>query len=310
MFIHRFVRMIPKNGLKKALGFFNRGQYKKACKEFEACISADGDSFGSQDQEMVRMYMIEAYIEYSKILSSEGDYDDAAKQLERAIAIQPAYADVQYSLGCLYQKLGRREDSIFRFEAALGINPKYFRARVMLAKTFLDSGQVDQAVEELKTCLSSAPSFYIDQVKKLIANVENGSSIDEKDNIFHDLLAERPSSAQVCKQIALEAIQNGDHEYAMSELKKSISMNPNYPDLHNLLGIAYANMGLVDDALLEFETALKIHPEYLKALLNMALTLYEKSSHDEAMVYLERVLKIDSENELARNLLKELQPVS
>jgi Tfp pilus assembly protein PilF len=302
--------MIPKSGLKKALGFFNRGQYRKACSEFEACMSQDGGAFGGQDQEMVRMYMIESYIEYSKILSSEGNFEEAAKQLERAIAIQPGYADVQYSLGCLYQKLGRREDARARFDAALNINPKYFRARVMLAKSLLDDGDSDLAIEELNTCLSSAPSFYIDQVKELINIIEKSGSVDERDKLFHSLLAERPSSAQVCKQIALEAIQNGDHEFAMSELKKSISMNPNYPDLHNLLGIAYANMGLVDDALLEFETALKIHPDYLKALLNMALTLYEKGSHEEAMVYLERVLKNDPENELAQNLLKELQPVT
>lgn len=310
MFIHRFVRMIPKSGLKKALGFFNRGQYKKACSEFEACMSEEGGAFGGQDQEMVRMYMIESYIEYSKILSSEGNFKEAANQLERAIAIQPGYADVQYSLGCLYQKLGRQEESQARFKAALDINPKYFRARVMLAKSYLENGQRDGTLDELKTCLSTAPSFYVDQVKELISIVEAGDSVEEREKLFHSLLAERPSSAQVCKQIALEAIQNGDHEYAMAELKKSISMNPNYPDLHNLLGIAYANMGLIDDALLEFETALKIHPEYLKALLNMALTLYEKSSHDEAMVFLERVLKIDPENELAQNLLKELQPVT
>ena len=310
MFIHRFIRMIPKNGLKKALGFFNRGQYKKACSEFETCMSVDGGAFSGQDQEMVRMYMIESYIEYSKILSSEGNFKEAAKQLERAIAIQPGYADVQYSLGCLYQKLERQEESRARFEAALGINPKYFRARVMLAKSYLDDSQADRTIEELKTGLSAAPSFYIDQVKELIVIIETGESVEKREKIFHSLLAERPSSAQVCKQIALEAIQNGDHEFAMAELKKSLSMNPNYPDLHNLLGIAYANMGLIDDALLEFETALKIHPDYLKALLNMALTLYEKSSHDEAMVYLERVLKNDPENELAKNLLKELQPVT
>lgn len=310
MFIHRFIRMIPKSGQKKALGFFNRGQYKKACSEFEECMSAEGGAFGGQDQEMVRMYMIESYIEYSKILSSEGNFKEAAKQLERAIAIQPGYADVQYNLGCFYQKLGRQEDSRARFIAALDINPKYFRARVMLAKSHLDDGQAGNALDALKTCLSSAPSFYIDQVKELIEAIKTGDSIEERENIFHSLLAERPSSAQVCKQIALEAIQNGDHEFAMTELKKSISMNPNYPDLHNLLGIAYANMGLIDDALLEFETSLKIHPDYLKALLNMALTLYEKSSHDEAMIYLEKVLKIDPENELAQNLLKELQPVA
>lgn len=273
-------------------------------------MSSDGEAFGGQDQEMVRMYMIESYIEYSRILSSEGNFEEAAKQLERAVAIQPGYADVQYSLGCFYQELGRQEDSRARFEAALGINPKYFRARVMFAKSYLDDGQTDRTIDELKTCLSTAPTFYVDQVKELIVIIETGESVEEREKIFHSLLAERPSSAQVCKQIALEAIQNGDHEFAMAELKKSISTDPNFPDLHNLLGIAYANMGFIDDALLEFETALKIHPEYLKALLNMALTLYEKSSHDEAMIYLERVLKIDPENELAQNLFKELQPVT
>jgi Tfp pilus assembly protein PilF len=140
--------------------------------------------------------------------------------------------------------------------------------------------------------------------------VGSESSVEERDKIFHSLLAERPSSSQVSKEIALEAIQNGDHELATRELKKSLSMNPNYPDLHNLLGIAYANMGLIDDALLEFETAIKIHPDYLKARLNVALTLYEKGSRDEAMIHLEKVLQLDPENELAQNLLKELQPVT
>jgi lipoprotein NlpI len=87
-------------------------------------------------------------------------------------------------------------------------------------------------------------------------------------------------------------------------------MNPDYPDLHNLLGIAYANKGLTDDAIMEFETALKIHPNYLKAHLNVALTLYEKGANETAMRHLEQVLQLDPENELARNLLTELQPVA
>jgi len=61
---------------------------------------------------------------------------------------------------------------------------------------------------------------------------------------------------------------------------------------------------------MEFETALKIHPEYLKARLNLALALYEKGLRDESMTNLEMVLELDPENELAVNLLRELQPIN
>ena len=309
MFVNRFVRLLPKSRLKKALAFFNKGDYRKACKEFEYFQPEVAMGIAGQDHEMVRMYMVESYIEYSKILSSESKYREAANQLEKAIELQPGYADVQYSLGWLYEKMGRTDDAREHFGNALHINPKYLRARVMLAKSFLDEGRNKETLDQLDLCLSASPTFFMDQVKELIELVKSESAADERDKIFHSLLAERPSSSQVAKQIALEAIQNGDHELATRELKRSLSMNPNYPDLHNLLGIAYANMGLIDDALLEFETALKIHPDYLKARLNMALTLYEKGSQEEAMLHLEKVLKLDHDNELAQNLLKELQPV-
>jgi len=309
MFINRFVRLLPKSRLKKALALFNKGDYRKACKEFEYFQPEIAAGVAGQDHEMVRMYMVESYIEYAKILSSNGKYQEASRQLEKAIELQPGYADVQYSLGCLYEKLGRIDEARERFERALEINPKYFRARVMLAKSHLDESSPEKTLEELNRCLSASPTFFMEQVKELIELVRSGSSDEERDGIFHSLLAERPSSSQVAKQIALEAIQNGDHELATRELKRSLSMNPNYPDLHNLLGIAYANMGLIDDALLEFETSLKIHPDYLKARLNMALTLYEKGAMEEALIHLEKVLKLDPDNELAHNLLKELQPV-
>jgi Tfp pilus assembly protein PilF len=64
-----------------------------------------------------------------------------------------------------------------------------------------------------------------------------------------------------------------------------------------------------DDAVVEFETALKINPDYLKARLNLALALYDKGAREEAMRNLEMVLELDPENELAVNLLHELEPV-
>lgn len=306
----RFIRFLPKNRLKKALEYFNRGDYQKACREFETYLTKDADKQSAQDQEMVRMYMVESYIEYARELTSKEKYSEATQTLEKAIELQPGYADVQHTLGTLYEKIGRGVEARDRFKKALDINPNYFSARVMLAKSYIGDRNYQRTLEELSTCLSVAPTFYVDHVKNLINLVRNDAPADERETIFHQLLEEKPSSSQVSKQIALEAIRNGDCDFALAELKKSLSMNPDYPDLHNIMGIAYANKGLTDDAILEFEMALKIHPDYLKARLNLALTLYEKGDSEAAMKNLMVVLKLDPNNELAQNLLKELQPVT
>ena len=93
-------------------------------------------------------------------------------------------------------------------------------------------------------------------------------------------------------------------------MKKAIALKPDYPDLHNFLGIAYGNSGMVDDAVHEFEIALKINPHYLKARLNLALLYYENSRFGEAQAQIDEVLAVQPNNQLASNLLNELRAVT
>ncbi len=309
MFSERFFRFVPRSALKKALTHFNNGDYRKACREFESYLSRIAIEGKSQDQEMIRMYMVESYIELAKLAGREGKHAEAVLALEKAVELQPRYADVHSSLGMLYADRGRVEESRECFNRALAINPAYLRARIMLAKSYSDAGESPRAVEELGKSLPTAPSFFADQVNELASLIRNDAAREERDALFRRLLEEKPTSAQVSKQIALESIQNGEYDSAIVELKRTLSMTPHYPDIHNLLGIAYANRGMTDDAIMEFETALKINPDYLKARLNLALALYEKGVRDESMRNLELVLELDPENELAVNLFRELQPI-
>ncbi len=309
MFVERFLRFIPKKNLKKAIEFFNKGDYRKACKEFEVYIDHSGDLESGKDQELIRMYMVESYLEYSKKLENDGETTLAIEQLEKAIELQPKYADVHYGLAKLYEKSGQRVNSRESLKRALSINPNYFKARVMLARSYWLDGKYDRGSEELVSSLAASPAFFIEQVQELTGMMNNDPGNEDIKDLFRRLLEERPSSSQVSKQLALESIQNGDYDFALAELKKALSLHPNYPDLHNMLGIAYANSGMTDDAIMEFETALKVNPDYLKARLNLALSLYEKGAREESRKNLDMVLRLDPENELAKNLMNELSPV-
>ncbi|MBN2069857.1 MAG: tetratricopeptide repeat protein [Candidatus Krumholzibacteriota bacterium] len=308
MFIDGFAGFMPKSHLKKALAYLNKGEYKKACREFESHLSRKDGEVGGKDQELLRMYIVEAYMEYSIELEKDGKFNESARELEKAIELQPRYADVHYRLGMMYETGGNRINARESIKRALAINPNYFKARIMLARSYYSDGNFNRTIEQLRESLSSVPNFFKSHLNTLILKVKADEEEDEILNLFDRLLEERPSSSQISKQIALESIQSGDYESAMAEMKKALSLNPDYPDLHNLLGIAYANAGMIDDAMMEFETALKINPEYLKARMNIALTLYEKGSAEEAIKHLKLILKADPANELAINLYDELQP--
>jgi tetratricopeptide (TPR) repeat protein len=206
MFVERFLRFVPKNNLKKAIAFFNKGEYRKACKEFEAYIDSSGELNAGKDQELIRMYMVEAYIEYSKQLDGDGDTLRAVKQLEKAIELQPNYADVHYGLGTLYEKAGNRINARESLKRSLSINPSYFKARIMLARSYWLDAKYDRASEELVTSMSAAPAFFIEKVRDLTGMVNNDPSSEDIIDLFRKLLEERPTSSQVSKQLALESI--------------------------------------------------------------------------------------------------------
>lgn len=309
MFLKRLFNFIPKSEFSRALGLYNTGQYRKALRKFEE-LREVSEQHGDVDRSTLDLYTCEAHVALGKEYAAAGDIKHAIEELELAVQIKPMFADLHYMLGRFYAQGKRLDESEGSFRRSLEVNNKFFRARVHLAFVLFKRGQGDDAVAELLASKLSCPNFYRDGLDGLINRLRSGTDVGEVDDNFHDLLEERPSSAQISRELAIEAIQNGDNDEAIRELKKAIALKPDYPDLHNYLGIAYGNKGMVDDAVQEFETALKINPYYLKARLNLALLYYENDRFEEAQSQLDEVLAVQPDNQLANNLLSELRALA
>jgi Flp pilus assembly protein TadD len=309
MFLKRLFNFIPKSEFSKALGLFNTGQHRKALKKFEE-LRAVSERHADVDRSTLDLYTCEAHVALSKEYAGVGNIDDAISEMQAAVEIKPMFADLHYMLGKFHAEkevLGEAEAS---FRRSLEVNNKFFRARVHLAYVLFARGGAEDAAAELMASKMSCPNFYRDVLDDLTHLLRTDSQAAHVEEMFHDLLEERPSSAQISRELAVEAIQKGDNEEAIRELKKSIALKPDYPDLHNYLGIAYGNNGMVDDAVQEFEVALKINPYYLKARLNLALLYYENDRFEEAHAQIDEVLSVQPENQLANNLLNELKALA
>jgi len=309
MFLKRLFNFIPKSEFSKALGLFNTGQYDKALRKFQQ-IATVSRAHEDVDRSTLDLYTCEAHVALAKQHASNGDIETAIEEMRCALELKPTFADLHYVQGTYSFKLHRLPDARGSFQKALEINNKFFKARVHLSLVVFSEGDRARATEELIATRMSCPNFARENLDQLMNALRSGTDATEIERLYRELLDERPSSTQISKELAIEAIQNGSYDEAIRELKKAIALQPDYPDLHNYLGIAYGNNGMVDDAVHEFEISLKINPYYMKARLNLALLYYENNRYEEAQVQLDEVLAVQPSNSLANNLLQELRAVT
>jgi tetratricopeptide (TPR) repeat protein len=70
--------------------------------------------------------------------------------------------------------------------------------------------------------------------------------------------------------------------------------------------MAYTKQHKLDDAILEYEKALAIDPDYAKVHYNLAITHYKKGNHTEAMKHCDRASELGVE--IHQKVLESLKP--
>jgi len=88
-----------------------------------------------------------------------------------------------------------------------------------------------------------------------------------------------------------------------------------YPDLpafaaHAMVAAGYAQRGLYRHAALHYEAAIKLQPSYVPAALGLAQAREELQEWDEAKKWYERALKLEPQNEMARQGLERVKSAS
>ena len=92
--------------------------------------------------------------------------------------------------------------------------------------------------------------------------------------------------AHVDKGIAL--LEAGQYDQALKEFNQALKLKPNDPALYDLRGVALRGKGQDDQALQDFNQALQLDPKYARAYRNRAMIYYDKSDFANAQADLEQ----------------------
>jgi Tfp pilus assembly protein PilF len=282
MFLRNLFRFIPRSPLRRALDQFNSGEFETAARLLDELLGrgeASGEDLGA--------YAAEAYLEAGKRCLAAGDVTTATGFLERAAALCPQYADVQLQLGQVYERADRPDAARMAYESALQVNPRFFEARLSLARLFMRLGSPGAAARQLDEACRSGPKSAAHAVQELRERIETSpgeqaASGERLDGMFERLLSGPPSLLPAGLETARRALRAGDNKGAIRAVKTLLKQHPEYPDLHNLLGVAYDNEEMSDDAIEEFESSLKINSQYTDARVNLGLTLFNRGHFEEA----------------------------
>jgi len=242
-------------------------------------------------------------------LARAGQFDEAARAFEKAIAEYPGHGEAHYQLGLVYsRRVTDYEKAEREFLAVPDIAMKgggrprddlIFRAGLGLGKLYVKSGRNDLAIRIVRGVLSSAPaSAAFDEAFNTLALACYYQRLYD-DAIFELRRAIKLNPANTNARFNLKTIRtrlehfnaakaysrSGDRRLAIAEYRIAIGLDPRFIEARHRLGAEFHEAGQHAEALKELRRAASISRSYRKSheiAFTEGLTLVALGRNDDA----------------------------
>ena len=193
---------------------------------------------------------------------SIGKYESALTSLDQAIRIQSDYVDAWLIKGVILSKLGKCSEALQCYDKIIVLDPNFSDAWRLKAAVYTAQNLHQKAVE----CLEKAVEL-------------NPNSLE-----FRLSLA---TSFQ-----RLKRFEDALKCYAQAKMQM-----PNDPRIDYYIGVMWGNMADYEKALVSFEIALRLKPDFTDAMLGKGIMLAKLGRTEEAKACANRLLEIRANTE-------------
>ena len=232
-------------------------------------------------QEVVRLNpgFAEAYNSLGHSLAARGRVDEAVACYQKALEIRPDYNVTQINLGDLLSQNGRVDEAMARYQKALEIDSNDLVAINNLGTALRQKGREDEAIVHFQKALQINPDFVEAHINLGTALRQKGS-VDEAIIHFQKALQIKPDLAEAYYYLGAALNSQGRFEEAIVCFQKVLEINPNLVEAHYNLSFAFCSKGRFDEAIHELQETLRLKPDYAEASNNLVniLVLKEKQA--------------------------------
>jgi tetratricopeptide (TPR) repeat protein len=201
-----------------------------------------------------------------------GRWRDSVTLFTHTLSVTSDNLPMQFNLGYVLGRQGKRDEAISHFSEALRISPDFYNALINMGITLADQGKVAEAIR------------YYDQALRV-----------------------EPESAKAHTQMALALVKQDKLRDALPHFYKALELSPNDPDVHTNLGLAMARQGKMREALEQLNEALRLNPNSAETHNNLGLVLLAQGKPEESMSHFSTALRLKPDLAVAQENLKRAQ---
>jgi len=223
-----------------------------------------------------------------------GKYEECIRYCNRALALNPQDASELYFIKAeCFKKMKRYREALENYIKAVEIRKRVFYL-IPLAILLYDMEEYDKALEIFDT-LEALDLKYNDDLESIFLYkgkiMEKKGRFKEAIDYFDKALEVNPANAEIYDKKASSLYYLGRDTDDMDLIKESII----YYRLHSLNGIAVSLevLGNADEALIYYDKALEVYPDFVLVHYNKANLLMNLSRNEEALYHYDKAIQID-----------------
>lgn len=205
------------------------------------------------------------------------------------------------------------------FVQVLKENPGFADILNKMGIIYSQTNRLDLAAKAFERAIQINPCYTEASLNLAITYSEMGK-YEKSREVFESAarcthIASRTPDPFVKGKLANEHLRIGNIYYqlgllddAMEEYNKALRLSPNYADIVTQLGIALRDKGRHDEAIIQFNRAKEINPHYIPARLHLGITYYSRGFYGLAEEEWREALKIDPNHAALKTYLNFVKP--
>ena len=227
----------------------------------------------SPDSPLARTARIKVALAKGAELLEKGQLEDARRELENVLAIDPRNPVARFNMARVYHGLGDMQDARDMLHSLVEDNPNDFDARLRLGALYLELGRLNDAVHEFEDIINRGKeTAQAQQAAKLLDSIRSKQredlarimSADERIALYKSLLQENPDDRQVWLDLGLLYGQLRGLNEEREAFENVVRLDPNDARAYAVLGGLYEDAGTPDKALEAYKHALSLEKNPLQ----------------------------------------------
>ena len=245
--------------------------------------------------------VMEETLSKGSVAHKAGQFAEAATHYNSVLKSAPKQPDTNHNLGVLSVNTGKGLEAMPMLNIALEENPNEVQYWVSYIDALIQPEAIHDAQNMLEQAkergVQGAPFDNLQQrIKDLTSSkmAVNNSQDPSKTDLKHlidlfnkgqleevlfmarELLIKFSNSALLYNILGAANAGLGNFNVAISDYKKAITINPNYPDVHNNMADSLQKMGELDAAIASYKNAIEIKKDFAEVYNNLGNACMEK----------------------------------